>query len=136
MNTSTLENGLDIGTIREGHFAIEDDDRIRRFSKLIRDENPLHHDREAAMRAGLRGIVAPGIMVLGYVSSTVADWIPGVILVRLNVKFMEPLYAPSCPAVICTVSRRRGRIMESSIAVRNGLEIIAEGACTLLLPQP
>ena len=118
----------------EKGFPHLDEGAIRKFAECIGDDNPLHHDDEAARQAGLLGIVAPGIMLTGFVSSAIASEIPRAMVRQLQMKFIQPLYAGSSPTVSCSVEKHRGRIAQVAVMVRNGYEILAEGMCTLLLP--
>lgn len=119
----------------EQDFAIDSEDAIRRFATAIGDRNPVHHNDEAAKARGLLGIVAPGVMTMGFVSATIAEEIPGVVLASLQVAFKKPLYAGSLPTVRCTVTEQRRRLVMADIEVRNGAEIVAQGNCTLILPK-
>lgn len=118
-----------------GHFSIGTEEEIRKFAANIGDWNPLHHDRTEARNAGLRDIIAPGVMVVGFVSATIAREIPRVMIAELNLKFRRPLYSDSRPAVLCAVSSRKNRIAFVTITIKNGPDVIAEGSCTLLLPR-
>lgn len=119
----------------ERDFAIESEDAIRQFATSIGDLNPVHHNDDAAKARGLLGIVAPGVMTLGFISAAIADEIPGVVLATLQVAFKKPLYAGSLPTVRCTVVEQRRRLVTADIEVRNGFEVAATGSCTLILPK-
>jgi len=119
----------------ERDYTIHSDDDIRRFARNISDANPVHHDVAAAKEKGLDGIIAPGVMTLGFISATIAAELPGVVLCRLDVTFKKPLYARSRPIVRCMVTSRRNRVVDADIEVRNGFVVIAGGTCTLLLPK-
>lgn len=114
---------------------IGDEDRIRRFAGSIGDWNPLHHSDAAAKKAGLLGIIAPGIMITGFASSAIAEEIPGVKVRRLEVEFLNPLYAGSSLLVLCTVLKQKKQLAQVAITIKNGFEIIAKGSCLLFLPQ-
>ncbi len=117
------------------NFTVGNDEKIRKFAAAIGDWNPLHHDQAAARRAGLRGIIAPGVMLVGFLSSVIASEIPRVMIADLNLKFRRPLYSGSHPTVFCTVSRQRDRLAFVTVKIENGAELVAEGSCTLLLPR-
>lgn len=114
---------------------VKDEKRIRRFANQIGDKNPLHHNTRAAKRAGLQGIIAPGAMLIAFISSMTAEEIPMVQVLKLQVRFVSPVYAGSQPSVLCQVSRQRGKFAEFQITIKNGFEIIAEGSGLLMLPR-
>jgi acyl dehydratase len=115
-------------------FNVGDDDYIRCFSALINDFNPIHHNAEAAKRLGLDGIVAPGVMIMGFVSSAIARQIPGVIALKIEIKLLNPLYAKSRVLVKCETISVRRTIARINIHVNVGLEPVIDGECILLLP--
>jgi len=117
------------------NLCVGDEKKIRDFARSIDDENPLHHDNEATKGAGLQGIIAPGVMILGFVSSIIAKEIPWVMIHRLDVRFKKPVYAGSVLAISCTVLRQRRVSADVAITIKNGLDTVAEGSCQLLLPQ-
>ncbi len=119
----------------EKEFPLVDETGIKLFATAIGDNNPLHHDNEAARRAGLHGIVAPGVMLTGYASSTMACELPNAMVCKLEMKLIKPLYAGSLPFVVCNMLKQRGRIAHVAITIRNGFQTLAQGSCTLLLPQ-
>lgn len=116
-------------------FPALDDDGIRRFAKEIGDHNPIHHDNEAAQAAGLKGIVAPGVMILGLVSATIAGFKPGTLICSLEMKFKRPLYAGFAPSVTCkVVENLEGGKMKVAITVSNGEKPVLIGSCVLKVP--
>lgn len=119
----------------ERDFAIESEDAIRQFATSIGDMNPVHHHDDAAKARGLLGIVAPGVMTLGFISAAIADEVPGVVLATIQVAFKKPLYAGSLPTVKCAVTDQRRRLVTADIEVRNGFDVVATGNCTLILPK-
>ncbi len=116
-------------------FPIVDGDEIRDFARLINDPNPIHSDHDAAVKAGLLGIIAPGVMTIGYASSAIAHEVPGVKICKLEMEFKNPLYAGSSPSVSCIVLKKRNQVAKVAIMIKNGFETIAKGSCLLLLPQ-
>ena len=113
------------------------EDGIRNFTRAIGDSNPIHHDDEAAKVAGLYGIIAPGVMTIGFVSSAIADEIPYSKIGKLEMKFRSPLYAGALPVASCRVLHFSKNIGAAQIAVTitNGMERVAEGTCLVTLPK-
>lgn len=117
-------------------------EEIRQFAITIGDHNPIHHSDARAIETGLTGIVAPGLMVMGFLSAAVAEEIPGVLITSIErVRFGRPLYAGSLPIVCGARGKERGRLRKLSFEIRNGdqislnnMEVLAFGSCTLLCP--
>ncbi len=116
-------------------FPVVENGGIRNFAQLIEDTNPIHSDHDEAKKIGLLGIIAPGVMIIGFASSTIADEVPGAKICRLEMEFKSPLYAGSQPFVSCIVLNQKKRIAKIAIMIKNGCEIVAKGSCLLLLPQ-
>ena len=49
-------------------FEVEAD-RIRQYAEAVHEENPVHHDAEAAKAAGFRDLVAPPMFAVVYSAS-------------------------------------------------------------------
>lgn len=116
-------------------FWVGDDDEIRQFAQSIKDRNPLHQDTKLAVMSGLRGIIAPGVMTVGFASSAIADSVPGAMLRRIEMEFNEPLYAGARPSVLCQVLRQRKQVADIAVTIRNEGGVAAEGQCRIVLPR-
>lgn len=127
-----------MGTLRTNfrkEFSVANESEIREFARHIKDFNPLHHRHERAVKAGLQGIIAPGVMTIGFASSALAEEIPEVMVRRVVMEFKTPLYAGSLPTVFCTVTEQRRISANVEVVIKNGPTTVAEGECQLLLPR-
>ncbi|MSU74692.1 hypothetical protein EXS57_02855 [Candidatus Kaiserbacteria bacterium] len=115
-------------------FEVGDEERISLFAMSFGDQNPIHHSNEKAREAGLLGAVAPGVMIGGFISATIAELIPGVRIGNLKMRFPKPLYAGSTAYVFCKLLKRSGQCAKISFEIKNGIEVVTEGSCLLLLP--
>ncbi|OHB17574.1 MAG: hypothetical protein A2544_00715 [Candidatus Zambryskibacteria bacterium RIFOXYD2_FULL_43_10] len=117
-------------------FPPASEEAIRGFAASIGDNNPIHHDNIAAINGGLRKIVAPGLMVMGFLSAAIAEEIPGVMISEINrLQFKRPLYPGVSPTVLCAREHEHGRLVQLRFEIRdNGEGVIARGSCTLVLP--
>jgi len=80
-------------------------DRVQlvRYAGASGDFNPLHTVTAFAVRAGFGGVIAHGMLVMGFAAQAVAGWVPqGGSLKRLGVRFV----APTRPGDAITVSGR------------------------------
>lgn len=121
----------------EKKFPAVTEDDIRAFSLAIGDHNPIHHDNEAARKIGLTGIVAPGVMIIGFASSTIAEKLPGAMVRRLSMQFIKPLYAGVPLIVFCTIVKKIGVSMIINVSIKNTSGgTLAEGECkAVFLPE-
>jgi acyl dehydratase len=116
-------------------FDIGDEETLRMFAESIGDTNPVHHDDRAARRLGFHGIIAPGVMILGFISSMIASEVPGVLVIHMDMAFLRPLYAKSSVLISCAVTQQWERDLYVEITIKNGLIEIARGSCVLRLPR-
>jgi 3-hydroxybutyryl-CoA dehydratase len=67
-------------------------EEINLYAKASRDFNPIHIDQEFAKKTPLGGTIAHGMLILAYISQTMANyfgkkWLTGG---RLNIRFKAP----------------------------------------------
>ena len=116
-------------------FCVGDDAEIQEFAERIGDTNPLHHDDGAARKAGLPGIIAPGVMIIGFVSALIAENIPGIMVLKMEMEFQKPVCAGTVILVSCSILQKK-RFARGVITITNHGDVVAKGSCTLLLPPP
>lgn len=117
----------------EEEFPIVTDDQIVAFARAIGDKNPIHSDVTAAHEVGLTGIVAPGVMLLGMISSALADEIPGCMVLGLEMRFRRPIYAGALPYLIFHREWIKRNLASFIVEVKNRTDVLASGSCTLCL---
>jgi 3-hydroxybutyryl-CoA dehydratase len=71
------------------------DEMLGTFRALSGDTNPLHGDREFAVRAGFPGAVAFGLLTSAFYSQLVGVYLPGkyALLQGVDVDFVTPAFA-------------------------------------------
>ena len=89
--------------------------QLVRYAGASGDFNPLHYDDEAGKAAGTGGVIAHGMLIMGFTAQAVTRWIPNRCLKRLSVRFVNI----TRPGEQITVG---GRIIEKR--VENGRGII------------
>lgn len=62
-------------------------EQLVRYAGASGDFNPLHYDDEFAENAGL-GVIAQGMLIMGFVAQAICDWIPQRNLRYLKVRFV------------------------------------------------
>ncbi|MBY8857323.1 acyl dehydratase [Nocardia sp. CA2R105] len=85
---TTLNLGRQLETKRIGPITQTD---IVRFAGAGGDFNPLHHDGDYAVRAGLPGVISMGQMQAGILAAWVADLVHVEHLLTYSVRFASPL---------------------------------------------
>jgi acyl dehydratase len=85
---TTLTLGQRLEVTRIGPITQTD---IVRFAGAGGDFNPLHHDHDYAVRAGLPGVISMGQMQAGLLAAWVADLVHVEHLLAYSVRFASPL---------------------------------------------
>ena len=64
------------------------------FGSLVQDDNPIHHDFDAAVRAGFRGPIAHGMVAGSMFSEILGNTLPGpgAVYASQNFSFLAPIY--------------------------------------------
>ena len=55
-----------VGKTYDAHVFEVDADRIRQYAEAVHEDNPVHHDADAAKAAGFRDVVAPPMFAVVY----------------------------------------------------------------------
>ncbi len=116
--------------------TVDSVDDIIAFALSLGTKNRIHLDHEAAVEMGFRTIVAPGIMLCGFVEEAITEHAPKVILREIDLKFRNPLYAPSLVTVDCTVTDKdRAGGTTVLVKIRDSSGVLAFGTCRILEPS-
>ncbi len=83
------------------HVAVYSREDISRFAMLTLDLNPLHHDREAALRAGQSDVIASGQHTSALMSGLAASYFSrdddgvarSMLCLNFNFAYREPIFA-------------------------------------------
>ena len=118
-------------------------EEIARFATLTLDHNPVHHDREAALRAGLSDVIASGqhtsALMSGLAASHFSRTDDGVarsmLCLHFNFAYREPIFADSDVAlrwVVASIEWNPGldgviAQLEGNASVANAPAVIARG---------
>ena len=81
-------NNIEVGTELPG-FTLPPlkQSMLNDYAQASGDHNPIHLDPEAAKKAGLPGVIAPGMFVMGNAGRVVIDWLPQTQLRKFNARF-------------------------------------------------
>ena len=72
------------------------------FARAVGWGGPRFEDHEGARKQGLPGALVPGIMGMGFMTSTIHAWAPGAKVEKIDTIFRAPMIADT-PAIIGAV---------------------------------
>ena len=114
-------------------------EKIREYARAVGEDNPLHHDREAARAAGFRDVVAPPMFAVVYSAGAIA---PGVLDPEVGIDVARMVHGgqefvwsePVCSGDVITteaslrdISEQNGRkfyVFESVSRNQDGDEVV------------
>lgn len=64
--------------------------QLVRYAGASGDFNPLHFMASAGIRAGQDGVIAHGMLIMGFMGQAASGWLPGSRLKRLKTRFIKP----------------------------------------------
>ena len=71
------------------------------------DFNPLHTDDDFAKAVGMPGVIAHGMLIMGFVGQAITDWIPRKNLKKLGVRFAGMTFPGETITVTGAVTDKR-----------------------------
>ena len=80
--------------------------QLVRYAGASGDFNPLHTDDAAARKAGLKGVIAQGLLIMGFVGQAITRWVSGRDLKRLQVRFKGMTFPGDTISVSATVAEK------------------------------
>ena len=143
-STIIADEALIASLVRVGerieHVAHYTRDEISRFATLTLDLNPVHHDREAARRAGLVDVIASGQHTSALMSGLAAthfsradDGIArSMLCLHFNFAYREPIFADSDVALRWVVSSTEWNAsLDGVIAQLEGKAMVGDAAAVI-----
>jgi len=114
-------------------------EQLVRYSGASGDFNPLHTDDETARKAGFDGVIAHGMLIMGFLAEAVTAWMPHRFLKKINVRFKAVTRAGDSITVIVTVMEIQivnhlGRMVCSIQAVDQNMQVKASGTVEVHVP--
>lgn len=89
-----------------------------RYAGASGDFNLVHTDDETARQSGLPGVIAQGMLVMGFLGQAIGEWAPARSLRRVSARFMGMSY----PNDALTVEG----IIAEKIQEREGLRVVCD----------
>jgi long-chain acyl-CoA synthetase len=118
-------------------------EQLQRYAVASGDHNPIHLDDAVARRVGLDGVIAHGMLSMGFLGQFVTDWLaslgPGGFTRRLAVRFagiVRPGDVLTCEGTVQTVTRTaEGQVAMLAVhAVNQRGVVVTAGEAEVLLP--
>jgi len=114
-------------------------EQLVRYAGASGDFNPLHTDDETARKVGFDGVVAHGMLIMGFLAQAVTEWFPQRFLKKINIRFKEATRAGESITVTVTVTEKQivnklGRLVCAIEAVNENMQVKASGTVELEIP--
>jgi acyl dehydratase len=114
-------------------------EQLVRYAGASGDFNPLHTDDETARKAGFDGVVAHGMLIMGFLTQAATTWMPKRFLKKINVRFKAVTRAGDTITVTMKVTEKQieenvGRIVCSIEAVDQNKQVKANGTVEMRVP--
>ncbi len=135
---TSLSPGTELPTLSFGPLVPED---FVRYAAASGDDNPLHTNPDFARAAGLEGVIAHGMLVMGLLGRLAAGLAGPTGLRDFNVRFRAPTRPGEtlqCGGRITAVyARAEVTVVEAELWARGANEQLkASGSVVAELPQP
>lgn len=113
--------------------------QLVRYAGASGDFNPLHTDDETARKAGFDGVVAHGMLIMGFLTQAATTWMPKRFLKKINLRFKAVTRAGDTITVTMKVTEKQvqeniGRIVCSVEAVDQNKQVKANGTVEMHVP--
>ena len=113
--------------------------QLVRYAGASGDFNPIHTDDEAARNAGLKGVIAHGPLIMGFMGQAIARWVPKRNLKRFKVRFMGMTFPGDVITISATVAEKTKtgegiKVICSAVAKDQNDEIKISGQFEAFMP--
>lgn len=110
---------------------------IARYGAATNDFTPIHYDDDIAKGVGLPGVIAHGLLSLGYVGQFLTDWCDGdpSRVQRTRMRFARPVLPGDDLVVEATATAETDDGVDITFVVRRADDIVAEGDATVSVPE-
>ena len=115
--------------------------QLVRYAGASDDYNRIHYDQGYAQEAGLGGVIAHGMLTMGFMGRAVSDWAgPAAAIVDIEARFNAPVRPGDVVTVVGTVAdcapgSDGRRHLRCDIVARVGEKTVASGAAVVAAPR-
>ncbi|WP_285114098.1 MaoC family dehydratase [Leifsonia sp. fls2-241-R2A-40a] len=107
-------------------------DSLVRYAGASGDFNPIHYRDDVATSVGLPGVIAHGMLTMGFSVQPVVDWVGDPSLVEdYQVRFTRPVVVDPSTGATVTVSAKVGQLDAEARVARIDLTTTFDGATVL-----
>lgn len=92
--------------------------QLVRYAGASGDFNPLHTDDGVAQKGGLNGVIAQGVLIMGFMGQAISGWVKTHDLKRFKVRFIGMTY----PGDVITVKA----VMKEKKKTEEGLFVLCD----------
>jgi acyl dehydratase len=126
----TIGAVVHVGDVVADHEYTLTRDSLVRYAGASGDFNPIHYRDDVARAVGLPGVLAHGMLTMGFAVQPVVDWIgdPGKVL-DYQVRFTRPIPVDSTDGARVSVSAKVGALEEG--VARIDLTVTFDGTTVL-----
>jgi acyl dehydratase len=78
--------------------------QLIRYAGASGDFNPLHTDDAVAQKAGLKGVISQGLLIMGFVGQAITSWAPKRHLKQFQVRFKGMTFPGDTISISATVA--------------------------------
>jgi acyl dehydratase len=106
--------------------------QLVKYAGASDDYNPIHYNADAAAAAGLGGIIAHGMLTMGFIARAVTDWAgPRAMVSQIDARFTSPVRPGDVVEVVGAVTGRSGNEAHCELTASVGGKTVAQGAATV-----
>ena len=117
--------------VAERQFTLTRDSLIR-YAGASGDFNTIHYRDDVALSVGLEGVLAHGMLTMGFAVQPVIDWLGDPALIDdYQVRFTRPVYVDAESGAEVTVSAKIGQLDIEAGTARVDLVVTAAGQTVL-----
>jgi 3-hydroxybutyryl-CoA dehydratase len=113
---------------------------IHDFAKATGDFNPIHLDQTYAEKTRFKGRIAHGALSIGYISSVLANLLPGPgsIYLSQEIKFLAPVRIGDVIAArveVVELIPEKNRVKFKTTCVNQNGEVVVDGTAWIMPPK-
>ena len=114
---------------------------IHDFAKATGDFNPIHLDQTYAEKTRFKGRIAHGALSIGYISSVLANLLPGPgsIYLSQEIKFLAPVRIGdviTAKVEVVELIPEKNRVNFKTTCTKQNGEVVVDGTAWIMPPNP
>ena len=126
--------------VAESSFGLTRDNLVR-YAGASGDFNPIHYRDDVAASVGLPGVLAHGMLTMGFAVQPVVDWLGGDSgrILDYQVRFPRPVVVDPETGAVVSVSAKVGALDDAGVRIDltvscNGQTVLGKAQAVVALP--